>query len=519
MHYFDPDSMSYFSYDPDYDGLRVPDDPDEDESTAGDPGFPGAENPDFPAADEPWEEPFEGYLWDCQVTEDPEDEWTELVPAGDEPIELRFNYYNPAEEVPLVEDPEHVEETPYDRDRKRILAEIDDDQQRLLPGRGLVLPHEPMPTNAAEIAAALGRRVHGQMHALSELAKLVFIAQLGVTLNPRKPRVVTMLAGPTGVGKTETALALAELLTGDENNLIRLDMSEYQHESSWSRIVGPHPGYSGSSEPDGWLTTRIQKTPRTVLLLDEFEKAAENLQTLFLQMFADGRLTDSRGVTVDCSGLVILLTSNVGAATSSSRNMKGLVIDSQQDSAADALAARPDPFTGADDARALIRDHVDQAIREQFTPEFIGRLDKLIVFDQLTSVGVAEIVYTKLHSLRKQFADTGRYLDIDPEAIGVLAARAYFPGEGARWVDKLLMEEVVEPVGEMPCGTLHLTAGEDKVDIELIHAAPEPEPGETTSFWDGFGQPAPPDPTNRWRRTRSRRLPNAGSTDDYEPPF
>ncbi|MER2002698.1 MAG: AAA family ATPase, partial [Carnobacterium inhibens] len=217
----------------------------------------------------------------------------------------------------------------------------------------------------------LHERIVGQNTAVKAVAQAVRRARAGLK-DPRRPVGSFLFLGPTGVGKTELAKALAENLFGDERALLRFDMSEYMEKHTASRLVGAPPGYVGYEE-GGRLTSAVKRRPYSIILLDEIEKAHPDIFNLLLQIMEDGRLTDGQGVTVDFRNCVILMTSNACAEMMSDKRSLGFAPD-------------------ADTAVANQKQNVLQGIKEIFRPEFLNRLDEIVVFDPLGKKELAQIV-------------------------------------------------------------------------------------------------------------------------------
>jgi ATP-dependent Clp protease ATP-binding subunit ClpB len=255
----------------------------------------------------------------------------------------------------------------------------------------------------------LRRRVHGQDHALARVASAVRQARAGLS-DPNRPQAAFMFLGPTGVGKTELAKALAEHLFDDERNIVRVDMSEYMEKLSVSRLIGAPPGYVGYDE-GGQLTEAVRRKPHCVVLLDEIEKAHPDVFNLLLQVLDDGRLTDGQGRTVDFRHAIVLMTSNLGSDLRSA------------------------------EAR-------DAALKRHFRPEFLNRLDGTIWFSPLGREQMLEITDIALARLARRFAGRELEIEVRPEARAWLADRGFDPDFGARPLRRLLERVIVDPVAE-----------------------------------------------------------------------
>ena len=286
----------------------------------------------------------------------------------------------------------------------------------------------------------LGRRVVGQMAAVSAVSKAVRRARAGLN-DENRPLGSFLFLGPTGVGKTELTKALAEYLFDDEHAMVRIDMSEFMEKHSVARLIGAPPGYVGYDE-GGVLTEAVRRRPYQVVLFDEVEKAHPDVFNVLLQVLDDGVLTDGQGHHVDFKQTLIVLTSNLGSQ---------------------ALSQLPD---GADAAEA--RRDVMEAVRAHFRPEFLNRLDDMIIFDRLTRDDMTGIVDIQLHRLEKRLAQRKIALDLDAEARKWLADEGYDPVYGARPLKRVIQRDLQDPLAEM------LLAG-DVRDGDTIHVGAGPE--------------------------------------------
>ncbi len=305
--------------------------------------------------------------------------------------------------------------------------------------------------------ARLHARVVGQEDAVTAVANAVRRARAGLG-DPDRPIGSFMFLGPTGVGKTELARALAQFLFDDERAMVRIDMSEYMEKHSVSRLVGAPPGYVGYEE-GGQLTEAVRRRPYAVLLLDEIEKAHPDVFNILLQLLDDGRLTDGHGRTVDFRNSVVIMTSNLGSQEIA-------------DTAADAPEA----------VQARMRHRVLETLRAHFRPEFLNRVDDIIVFNRLDEAQLRQIVEIQLRSLRARLADRGLTLDVDDAALDWLAREGYDPTYGARPLKRLLQRSLQDPIamaileGRFTAGdTVRVTVVDGALSIGGDHAAPAPE--------------------------------------------
>jgi ATP-dependent Clp protease ATP-binding subunit ClpB len=265
---------------------------------------------------------------------------------------------------------------------------------------------------------ALRRRVVGQQEAVRSVSEAVRRARAGLQ-DPHRPIGSFLFLGPTGVGKTELTKALAEFLFDDEQAMIRIDMSEYMEKHSVARLIGAPPGYVGYEE-GGALTEAVRRRPYQVILFDEVEKAHPDVFNVLLQVLDDGRLTDGQGRTVDFRNTVIVLTSNLGA---------------------DILAAQAD---GEDSGS--VRAEVMEVVRQAFRPEFLNRLDEILLFHRLTRAQMDDIVAIQLGHLRKLLADRKIALVLDAAATHWLAEAAYDPVYGARPLKRVIQRAIQNPL-------------------------------------------------------------------------
>ncbi|MCC6825591.1 MAG: ATP-dependent chaperone ClpB [Acidobacteria bacterium] len=265
----------------------------------------------------------------------------------------------------------------------------------------------------------MGRRVIGQDEALEAVANAVRRARAGLQ-DPNRPVGSFIFLGPTGVGKTETARALAEFLFDDERAMVRLDMSEYMEKHAVARMIGAPPGYIGYEE-GGQLTEAVRRRPYSVVLFDEIEKAHPDVFNVLLQILDDGRLTDSKGRVVDFKNTVLIMTSNLG-----SRQIQ---------------AAAENPLADRD-----VRQEVLQVLRDHFKPEFLNRIDDIVVFKQLGKEQIAEIIDVQLEKLRKNLDERGITITLDETARDLLISEGYDPVYGARPLKRAIQSLVQNPL-------------------------------------------------------------------------
>jgi ATP-dependent Clp protease ATP-binding subunit ClpB len=290
----------------------------------------------------------------------------------------------------------------------------------------------------------LHERVIGQDAAITAITEAIIRARAGIK-DPQRPIGSFIFLGPTGVGKTELAKTLAEVLFGDERNIIRLDMSEYMEKHTVSRLIGAPPGYVGYDE-GGQLTEAVRRRPYSVLLLDEVEKAHNDVFNVLLQILDDGRLTDGKGRTVDFKNTVIIMTSNIGSHEILNNDFK------------------------------VAKERVLDIMKSHFRPEFLNRIDDIIVFNALTSQQVADIAAILLGNLNKRLKkQLNISLSWDNKALDLLAKAGYDPNFGARPLKRLISRMVETELskriikGDVPEGSrVELSAANDKIILDVV---------------------------------------------------
>jgi ATP-dependent Clp protease ATP-binding subunit ClpB len=294
----------------------------------------------------------------------------------------------------------------------------------------------------------LRQRVIGQDEALTAVANAVRRARAGLQ-DPNRPVGSFIFLGPTGVGKTETARALAEFLFDDERAMVRLDMSEYMEKHAVARMIGAPPGYVGFEE-GGQLTEAVRRRPYAVILFDEIEKAHPDVFNVLLQILDDGRLTDSKGRTVDFKNTVLIMTSNLG-----SREIQAAEGDESQ-----------------------VREAVAQELRLNFKPEFLNRIDDIVIFHQLSREQIVQIIDVQLEKLRATLAERNIALALDDSARQLLAREGYDPQYGARPLKRAIQTLIQNPLavkllnGEIvPGQTITASADGDQVKFATEAAA------------------------------------------------
>jgi ATP-dependent Clp protease ATP-binding subunit ClpB len=280
----------------------------------------------------------------------------------------------------------------------------------------------------------LHERVVGQDSAVSAVANALRRARAGLS-DPSRPIGSFIFLGPTGVGKTELARALAEFMFDDERAMVRIDMSEYMERHAVARLIGAPPGYVGFEE-GGQLTEAVRRRPYSVLLLDEIEKAHADVFNVLLQLLDDGRLTDGQGRVVDFTNTVVIMTSNIGSQ-----------------------------FLADAGDEEIAEERVIGALRDHFRPEFLNRVDEIVVFGRLDREQLAQIVELQVARLRGRLRERGVELELTEAAAGLLAREGYDPVYGARPLKRLVQRRIENPLAQ------RLLAGEVRDgDVVVVDA-------------------------------------------------
>ena len=277
----------------------------------------------------------------------------------------------------------------------------------------------------------LHQRVVGQDEAVQAIARAIRRGRVGLK-DPKRPIGSFLFLGPTGVGKTELCKALAEAMFGDENAMVRLDMSEYMERHTVSRLIGSPPGYVGHEE-GGQLTEKVRRRPYSVVLFDEIEKAHEDVWNLLLQIMDDGELTDSQGRRVDFRNTVIVMTSNVGAKNITAQSRLGFSAEEEKEEKV---------------SFASVKEAVMAELKRTFRPEFLNRIDETIIFHPLTEENIAEIARKLLAITAKRVEGLGVHMTVDDEAVKVVAKEGFDPVYGARPLRRAIQNSVEDAVAE-----------------------------------------------------------------------
>jgi ATP-dependent Clp protease ATP-binding subunit ClpC len=313
----------------------------------------------------------------------------------------------------------------------------------------------------------LHKRVIGQEEAIVAVSKSIRRARAGIK-DPKRPTGSFIFLGPSGVGKTELARTLAEFLFGDEDAMIQVDMSEYMEKHSVSRLVGSPPGYIGYDE-GGQLTEAVRRKPYSVVLLDEIEKAHPDVFNILLQILEDGKLTDAQGRKVDFRNTIVIMTSNIGAASISKNQSLGFTLGDESGLSYEDM-----------------KDRVMSELKKVFRPELLNRIDEIIVFHKLTREEILSIVDLMLRRLREQMGTHEVTIELTDEARELLVEKGYDPTMGARPLRRAIQRHIEDPLADFVLGR-ELSPGStivvarkpeaEEVEIEVIPGAP-PAPEE-----------------------------------------
>jgi len=300
------------------------------------------------------------------------------------------------------------------------------------------------------LAGNLKNAIIGQDDAIQAITRSIQRSRIGLK-DPKKPIGTFMFVGPTGVGKTYLTKCLAEEMFGSANNIIRVDMSEYMEKHTVSRMVGAPPGYVGFEE-GGQLTEKVRRKPYSIVLLDEIEKAHPDVFNILLQMMDEGRMTDGNGTTIDFKNTIIIMTSNCG--TKQIRDFgRGVGFQSGAD---------------VSQNKQLSKDLVDKALKKQFAPEFLNRLDDIIYFNQLDEESIQKIVGIELKPLLRRVEDLGVKLNVTPEARQLLGKKGYDVQYGARPLKRILQTMLEDPLCDVLMQDEHPTELRTEVKDDKI---------------------------------------------------
>ena len=300
----------------------------------------------------------------------------------------------------------------------------------------------------AKLEERLGQRVVGQTHALKAVASAIRRSRAGLK-DPKRPIGTFLFLGSTGVGKTEVAKSLAEILYGSEDMLVRLDMTEYMERHTVSRLFGAPPGYVGYDN-GGQLTDVVRRKPFSIILLDEVEKAHTDVFNALLQIMDDGRLTDGKGRTVDFKNTIIIMTSNLGSNIIKKSDI-GFIKDGTESKEAEI---------------EVNQKKLDRVLKDYFRPEFLNRIDETVVFSNLTKEDISKIVTILLQKTRSLLKEQDINLDLAKSAVDYLIENGYSAEYGARPLKRLIQKEIENKLSEMIIGN-ELESGQD-VEISTL---------------------------------------------------
>ena len=307
-----------------------------------------------------------------------------------------------------------------DEDRSLVHESVTDEEIARIVSRWTGIPvaklNESERSKTLHLADELHKRVIGQDEGVELVTEAIIRSKAGIK-DPTKPIGSFLFLGPTGVGKTELAKALAESLFDDENNMIRIDMSEYMEKYSVSRLIGAPPGYVGYDE-GGQLTEAVRRKPYSVVLFDEIEKAHPDVFNVLLQVLDDGRITDSQGRTVDFKNTILIMTSNIGSA---------YLLDGMDENG----------NISEESQQAVMND-----LRAHFRPEFLNRLDEMIMFRPLTKENIYDIIDLLVADVNKRLADKELSIELTEAAKNQIVEGGYDPNYGARPLKRYLQKHV-----------------------------------------------------------------------------
>jgi ATP-dependent Clp protease ATP-binding subunit ClpC len=284
-------------------------------------------------------------------------------------------------------------------------------------------------TRLLHMETEIGKRIIGQTDAVHALARSIRRTRAGLK-DPKRPSGSFIFAGPSGVGKTELSKALTEFLFGDEDALITLDMSEYSEKHTASRLFGSPPGYVGYEE-GGQLTEKVRRRPFSVVLFDEVEKAHPDIFNSLLQILDEGRLTDAQGRVVDFKNTVIVMTTNLGTRDISKAVGLGFALSGDDGASYETMKAK-----------------VTDELKQHFRPEFLNRVDEIVVFHQLSHVEIEKIVDLLVAQIESRLADRDMGIELTPAAKSLIATRGYDPTLGARPLRRALQRDIEDSIAE-----------------------------------------------------------------------
>ncbi len=321
----------------------------------------------------------------------------------------------------------------------------------------------------------LHKRVIGQEVAITAVSKAIRRSRAGIK-DPKRPAGSFIFLGPSGVGKTELARTLAEFLFGDEEAMVRIDMSEYMEKHAVSRLVGSPPGYIGYDE-GGQLTEAVRRKPYSVLLLDEIEKAHPDVFNILLQILEDGRLTDAQGRTVDFRNAIVIMTSNIGASEISKNTSIGFTVSDETGMSYDDM-----------------KNRIMSDLKKVFRPEFLNRIDEVIVFHKLAKEEVKEIIDLMINRVRVQVAEHELQLELTDEAKDLLVEKGWDPSMGARPLRRAIQRYIEDPLADEVLRRGQMTPGSTVMVARDAAGDEEDRPLSLTIIAPKKPAPRPPQP-------------------------
>ncbi len=355
----------------------------------------------------------------------------------------------------------------WERQRNAVHEEVGEAEIAEIVAQWTGIPVRQMTQDESErllhLEETLHGRVVGQDEAVSAVARAIRRARAGLK-DPKRPIGSFIFLGPTGVGKTELCRALGEAMFGDEDAVVRIDMSEYMEKHSVSRMVGSPPGYVGHDE-GGQLTEKVRRKPYSVVLFDEVEKAHPDVFNILLQILEDGRLTDSQGRTVDFKNTVVVMTSNAGAHAMENKKRLGFGTDVESE---------------MERARSYeqMRERIMKEVKNLFRPEFLNRVDEIIVFHPLEEADIRKIAGLMVAQVQRRLQEQGIALHMPDEAVAYLAKAGFDPQYGARPLRRAIQRTVEDALSEeILAGRIHLGDTVDAVleDGKLVFRTAQPE--------------------------------------------
>ena len=321
-------------------------------------------------------------------------------------------------------------------EHKMLNEEVGEEDISCVVARWTGIPVERMMESEKErllkMEEILHKKVIGQDDSVRLVSNSIRRARAGLQ-DPSRPIGSFMFLGPTGVGKTQLARSLAEFLFDDEQSMIRIDMSEYMEKHSVARLIGAPPGYVGYDE-GGYLTEHVRRKPYSVVLFDEIEKAHSDVFNIFLQILDEGRLTDGQGKTVDFRNTLVLMTSNIGSKFIEEAGLEA-TMDESKGQAREVWERQYEK----------VQDSVRQELRNHFRPEFLNRVDDIVLFRNLTREQIKNIVDVQLENLQKRLAEKNMSIELDDKVRDVLAQKGYDPAFGARPLKRAMQKYIHDP--------------------------------------------------------------------------